>query len=158
MESFRVINGSNTRAQMKSIDTILARLTRRQQIKKSYFVSPVVFSNYLEEIPEDLIVLRFMAGIEGTLARLAAVAEVIPEGVKGGELSVEVVTNGVSRKSSAWVKSGKGIIDDELSVEPTSQVKVGFSESHIGGVWVSALIIPSIDARFVKTEKVTGDE
>lgn len=159
MQSLRVVNGSNVQAQIRSIDTILARLTRRRSVHKNYFVSPLVFSAYVLEVPEDLAILRFMPAVEGKLIRIVGLAETIPENVKGGELSVEVHTKGVTRKDSVWAKKGKGIIDDDkLDVYPDSQVSVKFSEPTIGNIWVSALVAPNIDARFIHSQEVTGDE
>lgn len=158
MESLRVIKGSDVQAQIKSIDTILARMTRRRSIQKNYFVSPIVFSAYVLEVPEDLTILRFMPAVEGKLIRVVGMAEIIPESVKGGELSVEVHTDGATRRDGVWAKKGKGIIEDELTVQANSRVSVKFSEPNIGNIWVSALVVPAIDARFIHSEKVTGDE
>lgn len=158
MEQMRVVRGSNVQAQMKSVDTILARLSRRQEIKKNYFVSPIVFSNYVEEIPEDGAIMRFLVGVHGKLSMLSIIAETIPKDVKGGEISVRIATHGIVKTESAWAKKGKGTIEDDIAVEPLSQVTISFSEPLVKNIWVSVLVIPEIDGRYIKSERITGDE
>jgi hypothetical protein len=121
------------------------------------FVPPVIISNYVDEVDESGVILKTLAGIDGTLVGGCVDTDKLPEGTKNVRFTINVINRDGSGKSEIIsTNKGKGEAEAEIPVQARSKISVLSDCVGAEGTWITLAIRPNIKSKFI--EKVEDDE
>lgn len=122
-----------------------------------HFVPPTVITSYVDEVKEDGVILKALAGIDGTLVSGCMETEEVPKDTKtvGVFLTVEH-RNGTGQSEKITTAKGKGELKTDISLGSRSKITVSTDCAGAKGVWVSLAVRPNIDDKFM--QRIEHDE
>lgn len=122
----------------------------RKNIRR-HFVPPVILTGYIDEVKEDGIVSRGLAGIAGVLVSGCMLAEEVPKNTKGVNVFLTVEhADGTGRSEKITTTKGRGEIEADISVESRSKITISTDGIGAKRVWVSLAIRPNIDNKLMQ--------
>lgn len=146
----KLIKGDTVENQIKHIDTILDRFSRRLHKTTAGVISPCLISNYVKS-PDDGVVLRTMFPVDGKVVLGAMYVEEMP---KAGIDIYTTISHGVgTRKESVFTKRQSTLVKPNVNVSAGSRIALIVrprNEMKVYGVWVSILWVPNIKGTVVK--------
>lgn len=122
-----------------------------------HYVSPVIISQYKDEVTEDGMVFRGLAGVAGTLIGGAVVTDCLPENTKSVASSLRVEDrDGSGHSETITTMRGSGELVTEMVVKKTSKIIVTTDCIGAKGVWIAMAILPDVVNELM--QKVERDE
>ena len=136
---------------IKKLETIIARLSRRQRKVTSAIVSPYPISNCVsgEDIKDEI--LRYMFACDGEISKGGVSIDVKP---KHNAMIVLTIKNASGGSSQSYTIDKKNtVIEPAIKVKQFDKLTVTFypvEEDKIKEVWISLLWIPVVKDAKIK--------
>jgi hypothetical protein len=145
----RILKGSTLEEQMKSVDTILSRQSRRLNKTAKAIVTPFPISNYVD-IPIDNVVMKYMFPADGTISVGYLCVEKMPR--EGVNLLMRIDIGELYREEQMFVKKSPLLIKPNISISAGSRLTVSVvpREGEISGVWIAFLWSPEVKNAVIK--------
>lgn len=121
-----------------------------------HFIPPVVITGYVNEV-EDGIILKALAGVDGSLVSGYMETDEIPKDTKGVTVFVAIENrDGTGKSEKVTTPKGKGELTTDIPIGPRSKITVSTDCIGAKGVWVSLAILPNVDDKFM--QRIEHDE
>lgn len=147
----KIVKGDTVEKQIKHIDVILDRFSRRLHKNTIGIIPPHPISNCVSLLPTDGVVLRYMFPIDGSIILGALHIDNMP---KSGVDVYTVAHVGDSPKSETFfTKKQLTIVKPDISVSAGTRLVVSVrvkDGEQVSGVWVSLLWVPEIKGTVIK--------
>jgi len=145
----KIIKGGTLEEQMKSVDVILDRFSRRLHKTARAIVTPYPISSYVDTPIED-IVLKYMFPTNGTLKAGYMFVEKMPK--SGVDLLIDIGIGELHRSEQTFTKKSPITIQPNISISAGSRltVKVIPKEEEVSGIWIAFLWAPDVKNVVVK--------
>ena len=146
----KLIKGDTTEAQIKHIDMILSRFSRRLHKTTAAVVSPTLVPSFKKKLDDD-VCLSAMFPVDGTiLVGAIYVGSMCKAGV-----DIHAVASGDfgSRKKSMFTKRQLTIVRPDIEVPAFSRVEIKMiprDDGEVFDVWSSIMWAPEIRGAVVK--------
>lgn len=122
-----------------------------------HFVPPTVITGYVDEVKEDGVILKALAGVSGTLIGGCMETEEVPKDTKGVGVYLTVENrDGTGQSEKITTTKGKGEVESDIPLGSRSKITVSTDCVGAKGVWVSLAILPNIDDKFM--QRIESDE
>lgn len=147
----KFIKGDTVESQIRHIDIVLTRFSRRLHKTVTGIVTPYPISNYVS-VPVDDVILRYMFPARGMITVGSFHIETMPK--SGIHLSTSLENDIGKSEKSYFVKRNRMLIEPNADVfsgdRLTIQVKRVNAEEGLAGIWVSFLWVPVVSDAEVK--------
>lgn len=146
----KIIKGKTTEEQMKSVDVILNRFSRRLHKTVTGVLSPYPISNYTQS-PVNGVVLKYMFPINGRILLGCVFIEDMPK--SGVDIYAVVHTEEGHKGETFFAKKQSILIRPNIDVVAGSRLVLSVmpkAEEQVSGIWVSFLWVPEIGDSVIK--------
>lgn len=147
----KIVKGNTVEEQIKHIDIILSRFSRRLHKTVQGIITPFSISDYVES-PINDSVFKFMFPVVGEISTALIYVENMPK--NGVDVSVVLESNGGgSRTDQLFSKSNSISLDLNLNVKGGDRISINVVSKDpepLIGVWSSILWTPEIKNATIK--------
>ena len=154
----KIIKGKTAEEQLKSVDTILTRFSRRLHKTVTGVITPYPISNYVQT-PMDGVVLRYMFPVDGMIILGGVFIEDMP---KSGVNVYAVIHAEEGHKSETFFVDRKSfLVKPNIDVSAGSRLVLSVipkADEQVSGIWVSFLWAPEIKDGIIKRFLIDGLE
>lgn len=146
----KVIKGETLEEQMKHVDTILKRFSRRLHKTTAGIISPYPISSYVQS-PIGGVVLRYMFPISGKITLGALYIEGMPK--SGVDIYAVVHLEETYKSEVFFTKEASILIEPDIDIVAGSRLVLSVrakGEEEVFGIWTSLLWVPEVRDSVVK--------
>lgn len=146
----KVIKGKTTEEQMKSVDTILKRFSKRLHKTVTGVISPYPISSFVQE-PGEGPVLRYMFPISGTVLIGSIFIEDMPK--SGVDIYAVIYVKDEIKSETFFSKKQSIFIRPNIDIAAGSRLVLSIkpkADEQVFGVWTSFLWAPAIKDSVIK--------
>ena len=141
----KLIKGETLESQMRSVDKILDRFSRRLHKTVTGVITPFPISGYVSS-PVGKVILRYMFPADGRITVGGAFIESIPKGGIDIYLNIHRVDGNIDSKS-IFVKKQSIVIKPDMDVFCGDRLVISVDSKggeSVSGVWTSFLWVPTV--------------
>ena len=152
----KVIKGETLEEQMKHVDTVLKRFSRRLHKTVVGVIPPYPISGYVQS-SIDGVVLRYMFPAEGRIILGALHIEEMPK--SGVDVYAVVHLEDIHKSEVFFTKKASVLIRPDIDVVARSRLTLSVKakgEEQVSGIWASLLWVPEIKDSVIKRFLVDG--
>jgi len=146
----KILKGETVEEQMKSVDTMLSRYSRRLHKTVKGIITPYPISNYID-VPIKDVALKYMFPIEGTLLIGHIYIEQMPE--EGVDIFMVLGLEDKFKSEQIFTKENFVVMRPNLLIEAGSRLTVSVKPkggSRVTGIWTALLWEPNVKETVVK--------
>jgi len=146
----KIIKGETVEEQIKHIDTLLKRFSRKLHKTVVGIVPPYPISNYVQS-PIDGVVLKYMFPADGKIVLGVLHIEDMPK--SGIDIYAVVHFDETQKSETFFTKKESILIKPDIDIVAGSRLTLSVKtngEELVSGVWVSLLWVPEIRESIVK--------
>ena len=146
----KIIKGETLEKQMKSVDVILSRFSRRLHKTTAGIVTPFPISNYVQT-PLDGVILKYMFPAAGKILSGVMYIEDMPKG--GIDLDIVMRRGKSSDSRSLLVEKNLTVIHPDIEVLTGDRLTISVvakDGAQPDGIWISLLWEPKVSDAVVR--------
>lgn len=146
----KIVKGKTVEEQIKHIDTILDRFSRRLHKTTAGIISPYPISNFVKS-SSDRVVLRYVFPIDGMIPLGTLHIDNMPK--SGVDIYVVAQAGDVHRSETLFTKRQFTVIRPDVKVAGGTRLTVSVvprNGEDVSDIWISLLWVPEIRGTVVK--------
>ena len=145
----KIVKGDTVEKQIKHIDLILARFSRKLHKTVIGVVPPIVIPFYYDQVEAGDTVLRFITPVDGTMLGGGIYIEEMGEKMKRLPLSIKLQSGLDVMDVGFEVKLGFSALKKEVDMDAGGRISVVI-HGEAKGVWLSLAFEPTVGAGRIK--------